>query len=133
DKDKKEEKTRIDLDKNIQNRIIALPIRAGSFRQLNGAVEGKLLYNQGGSLHAFDFKERESKEIGKDIQSFKISADGKKIMYRSKGNYYIANTSGEIKNSPKNMVKTNGIKQLVDPEIGRASCREREKIRKSEV
>ena len=118
DKDKdedKKEKTRIDLDKNIQNRIIALPIRSGRYRQINGDVAGKLLYSQGSSLHAYDFKDRESKEIGKDIQNFKISADGKKIMYRSKGNYYIANTSGNIKNSPKNMVKTNGIKQLVDP------------------
>lgn len=113
--DKKVAETRIDLAKNIQNRIIPLPIPSGRFNQINGAVEGKLLYSQSGTLHAFDFEKKESKEIGKDIQSFKISADGKKIMYRSKGKYYIANATAEIKNNADNQVKTAGIKQLVDP------------------
>src|SRR5690554_100552 len=112
---KKSKHIQVDLDGNIQNRIVPLPIPSGQYRQISGEVKDKLLYTQRGKLHAFDFKKQESKEIGKDIQSFKISADGKKIMYRSKGKYYITNTSADIKNTPDNMVKTTGIKQLVDP------------------
>lgn len=115
DDKKKSEHIQVDLDGNIQNRIIPLPMPAGQYRQISGEVKDKLLYTQRATLHAFDFKKQKSKEIGKDIQGFKISADGKKIMYRSKGKYYIADATRDIKNTPENMVKTNGIKQLVDP------------------
>lgn len=115
EKEEKEKSIRIDLNSSIQNRIIALPIPSGQFRQINGAVEGKLLYTQHGKLHAFDFEKLETEELADKIFSFKISADGKKIMYPSQGNYYIANAGSKIKNAPDNMVKTNGIKQLVDP------------------
>lgn len=113
--EKKDKDIRVDLDKNLRNRIIALPIPSGKYRQINGDVEGKLLYSQNGKLHTFDFKKKESEEIGNKIYGFKISADGKKIMYRSEGKYYIAKTDGKIKNIPENIVKTKGIKQLVDP------------------
>lgn len=118
--EKKEEKEiensiKVDLDSELQNRIIALPIRKGRYYQIDGSVKGKLLYTQGGTLHEFDLEKQESKELGENIYGFSISADGKKIMYRSQGNYYIADTHREIKNTSANMVKTTGIKQLVNP------------------
>lgn len=115
DSDKKNDSIEVDLNNNIQNRIIALPIKGGYFNQIDGNVEGKLLYTQRGKLHEFDLDKQKSKEIGSDIHGFKISADGKKIMYRSNGDFYISDVNRDIKNTPDNMVKTNDIKQLVDP------------------
>lgn len=115
DKKKEDSKDiRVDLN-NVEKRIIPLPIPSGHFNQISGAIKGKLLYVLNGKLNSYDFSKQKAKEVGTGIFSFKISADAKKILYRSQGNFYITNADGDIKNSPNNIVKTSGIKQLVDP------------------
>ena len=117
--DKKETKSfKVDLD-GLQNRIIALPIKAGSFSQLGTAKEGQVLYvvnpedySKPGQLRKYDLKEREDKEI-MALDGYEISADGKKMLYFKKGTWGI--TSAAAKPKPgKGILKTSAIQVKID-------------------
>ena len=85
----------IDFD-GIQERVIRVPVDADNLSGIQ-AIEGKLLYLTGGpfyygreadvktTLHAFDFEERESKEIVENVQGISLSADGKYAFVRQNG------------------------------------------------
>lgn len=105
DEDKKEKSkeevkpVKIDFE-NIYQRAVKLPIDNGNFSALY-AVEGKVLYQRepaagaakpsspSGSVYYYDLKERESKEIISGVNGFDVSADGKKIIYKSGTTYGI--------------------------------------------
>jgi len=79
----------IDLD-GFERRLVILPPHAGNVGRIS-AVEGKLIYlrlpNSGSegekpSLRYFDIEEREEKTIMEEVQSYAVSADGKKILIR---------------------------------------------------
>lgn len=114
-KTSKDSPIRVDLNNSISDRIIPMPLANGFYGQIDASVDGKLLYVKDRALHAYDFKNKESKELGKNIFRFKVSADGKKLIYNSQGKYYITNAGVDIKNTPKSQVKTNGVKVLIDP------------------
>jgi len=75
--------TRIDTD-GIQDRIIALPVRASNYWNLT-AVDQKVYYNEsqfGGDgvyLRMYDLKKKEETELGKGLQ-YAISFNGKKML-----------------------------------------------------
>jgi tricorn protease len=98
-KDKKDDKDKpvvIDLD-GITNRVVALPIEAGNVENLEAGPEGQLYYirrvgvrpGQGpaargkSSLIRFDLKKREEETLAEGVDDFQLSADRKKILYRS--------------------------------------------------
>lgn len=105
-KDKKDKKDSKEDDKDsvkvkpvkidfneFENRIVSLPPKAGRYRNLS-AVKGKIIYlkypNYGSSnkkinLVYYDLKEREEKTIIEDINSYQLSADGKKILVVKEG------------------------------------------------
>ena len=78
---KKTEPLKIDFD-GINDRIIALPPRAGNYNGL-AAVEGGLLYFSGGALHKLTFKDKKDIVVIQGISNGSLSADGKKFLYRS--------------------------------------------------
>jgi len=92
--EKKKEKT-VDIDfDNFERRLIMLPPKPGNFGQME-AVEGKLIFmrfpntgSQGeeSALMYYDLKEREEKTIMEKVQSFTLSADGKKMLVRQGNN-----------------------------------------------
>jgi len=94
--EKAKEKFRIDVQ-NIDQRIIALPGRAGSYSQLSSIEGGKLFYRSGSNLIKYDFKERKSSTFMSSVSGYSISSDGKMMLYRSGSNWGIIKTSGKPK------------------------------------
>ncbi len=88
----------IDLE-GIEDRVLAFPLPEGKYGRLAG-IKGKLLYttfpvvgthddgddNNGdlGTLHFYDFDKLESTEMAGKVNEFRLSADGKALIYRSK-------------------------------------------------
>jgi len=99
DEDKKEEEeTKVEIDfENAEARLEILPPKAGNISMLI-PFEGKLVYlrrpntgsgERSSSLHFFDFKEREDKEIMDNVSRAAATADGKAIIVSSQGKYGI--------------------------------------------
>lgn len=86
----------VDLD-GIAGRVVALPIPPGTIQDLAAGGEGQILYvrradvrpGQGPaargkpSLRRFDLKTREEETLAEGIDDFRVSADGKKLIYRA--------------------------------------------------
>lgn len=103
DKDEKEqdkpEPVEIDFD-GFEQRIVKLPIEAGNFGPLH-AVKNKVLYlrkpaagaakpdEPSGTLLYYDLAEREEKTVICGINTYDLSANGKKVVYKSKSTYGI--------------------------------------------
>jgi len=104
---KKETNVTIDIE-GLSERVVALPLEAGGYFNLQTGEEGKLYYlkndrqsglwGHGGatSLCCFDLGEREEKVLLDDVSGFVVSADGKKLLLASQGSWLIADAGGEI-------------------------------------
>lgn len=92
DGDKKEVEVKVDID-GLVDRIIGLPIPSGNYYNI-ACVDGKVYYNRKSSgddkpvLLVYDLKDQKETEIGQ-INGYEISADTKKMLVNSGGNYYI--------------------------------------------
>lgn len=120
--DKKEDKTKVEIDfENIESRLVILPPKAGNISALI-PFEDKLVYlrrpNTGSgesssSLHFFDLKEREEKEIMGNISSVVATADGKSMLVSSQGKYGIINAAaGQKIEKP---IPTDGLEMNLIP------------------
>lgn len=100
--EKKEEKPapiRIDFE-GIEKRVIKLPVEAGNVGPLR-AVKGKVVYARfpvagaakpgvpAGTLAYFDLSELEEKTVLSGVDTYDLSADGKKVLYKSKNTWGI--------------------------------------------
>lgn len=103
----------IDLD-DVRSRIIALPI-SGSINGIDGAVEGQLLFVKNGELNTLDLNKMEVKPLVQGVYGATVSADGKSMMFASRGAYYIVPAAQKPATSETGKVKLEGIKVLVDP------------------
>jgi tricorn protease len=98
-KDEEEEdgvKVEIDFD-NIESRLVLLPPKAGNISGLL-PFEGKVVYlrrpntgsgERSSSLHVYDLKEREDKEVMGNVSRVVATADGKQMLVGSQGKYGI--------------------------------------------
>jgi len=107
----------INLD-NLQNRIFELPIQPGNYFRLN-SIGSKLYYVKGSrgeqpALYMFDFNKKEEQKVG-SFTSFEFSADNKKIIFNSGGNYFISDVSADIKPG-KNPLDLENMEVLVNRE-----------------
>src|SRR5262245_32612385 len=122
--DKKEPpKVTIDFD-NISQRILALP---PPNRNYVGLATGKAntLYiiefpdgAQGATLHKFDLEKRKFDKALENINSFDLSANGEKMLYRQQQNWFIAATAtlGTPAFKPgEGKIKTEEMEVYVDP------------------
>ncbi|WP_062059646.1 S41 family peptidase [Aquimarina longa] len=107
----------IDLD-GIQSRIIDLPIKAGVYYDLSSSKENKLFYiadtpnSESSMLYQYDLKKRKDTMI-MELDSYVISADGKKMLYNKKDTWGIT----EIGKAPKNgrgVLKTEKIQVKIN-------------------
>jgi len=105
-------KLEVDFD-NINRRIIALPLQPGYYT-LDGNVENMLIYRRGGIIGAYDLEKAEDKTLVENGGPFVISADGKKMLYRSGRDYYIA-TAGQKPAPNSGKVNIDNIQIEVDP------------------
>ncbi|MFC2155773.1 PDZ domain-containing protein [Acidobacteriota bacterium] len=132
DKEKKEngkkdtkEPFSIDFD-GIDSRIISLPVPEGHYANLQAGMEGNLYYmefpsggrafqfRQADKLHKFDMKKRKSQALLSKVNAYCLSADKKKVLYRSGRSWAIAGAAAKIK--PGNgTLKTMNIQVRIEP------------------
>ncbi|RPJ46879.1 MAG: protease, partial [Chloroflexi bacterium] len=136
---KKEVKVKVDLE-GLDQRIVALPLPARDYYALQTA-ENRLFYlemlpGQGLTfepprlnLLVYDLKERKEEFFRGDVLDYWISADGKKLLYRLKGEPKFAVVGVEKKpDSNEGMLKLDQLEVYVDPraewrQIFREACR----------
>jgi len=116
---------RIDLD-GILGRIVALPLPTRSYVRLQ-AGQDRLFYtelvkkqrsdtgiDQSVTLHIYTHEKRESEVLAGDIASFMLSADGKKMLYRQKRDWFLVDAA---KVEPgKGRLKTQDIRVYREPQ-----------------
>jgi tricorn protease len=107
--------TRIDIE-NIDQRIIALPLPAMAYTQLNGHVTGKLLYRVDNTLHSYDINKRKSEVLMNGINSYTVSQTGEKLLYATNTMFGITATAtkSNVGDGPLNI---SGVRTLVDPSV----------------
>ncbi|UCH84968.1 MAG: PD40 domain-containing protein [Candidatus Latescibacterota bacterium] len=119
-------KTVIDFD-GLSDRIEALPLSRGNYRYL-ASGDGVLFYlnkDEGDfnrfefrstgpmDLYRFSFEDREEKSVIKEIDGYKLSADGKKIIYGKRGEFGIIEASAT--DSKGEALDLSGLKMRLDP------------------
>jgi tricorn protease len=122
---KKPEPVDIDFE-GFEERVVKLPVNAGNIRSLH-SVKGKLVFARhlpagarkpeepSGTLYYYDLKEREVKTIISGIDSYDVSADGKKIIYKSKSTYGITDLA-EGKKSGDGKIAADDLKARINPQ-----------------
>jgi tricorn protease len=131
EKEKKEEKkptvVKVDFD-GIDQRILALPIPARNYIDLQAGKEGVLYLAEGSSvanpsqqngspiqkLWRFALDKRETTEVLSDISSFSVSANGEKMLYRKGDTWHIASAE-EVKTNPGKTLNLGGLQAHIDP------------------
>ncbi len=120
DRGDKAPEVKIDFE-GIARRIIALDVPVRDYRSLSPGKEGTLFYmerrphSQGFTLHRYELKDRESKELLSGLRSYVISSDGEKILYSmGPGTWSIAGASGDIKPG-EGALNTSEMRMKVDP------------------
>ena len=110
---------KIDFD-GIAYRIIDLPVPVAELSNLQAGPEGQVFVlrtsDEKNALQRFDLKERKTETMLPDADDYRISSDGKKVVYRAKDEWAIAGTSGKkIDPSEAKTLKTGAIEVKVDP------------------
>ncbi|NOR15384.1 MAG: protease, partial [Candidatus Aminicenantes bacterium] len=73
----------IDID-NISDRILALPLPSkNQYGQLQAVGGNKIFFLDDSTIRTFSLKSRKADDFLSEVQSFLVSADGTKILYRS--------------------------------------------------
>ena len=107
----------IDFD-DLPQRIVALPLPAGSYRSLQPGAAGEIYYLRTldgvSSLQRFTLATRRAETVVSPANDFTISADGKKILYRAGTNWFIVSTTRKP-DANEGRLKTDSIAVLIDP------------------
>lgn len=120
DQDKKVEEVKIDFD-NFERRMVILPPKSGNMSNIS-CVGEKVIFqrwpNSGsndekGDLIYFDLKERKEKTILKEVNSYQLSADGKKILVQQDKNYGVVEVNADQK--LEKTLAMNEMEMTVDP------------------
>jgi tricorn protease len=89
----------VDLD-GIQNRILALPVAAGDLVNLQVGEAGHLYYQKrdadDSALHHFDLAKRKDETVLASLDTYVLSADGKKVLYSKDRAWFITGMSAKI-------------------------------------
>jgi tricorn protease len=115
--DKKKEPVEVKIDlENIDQRILALPLSAGEYRNLEAAADGKLFYlGEDRTLHYFDMKERKSEKFMEKVSDYWVTYDGKKLLYRGEGNMYAIVETGKKPKSDDGKLNLDKMELFVKP------------------
>ena len=120
EEDKEIEDVKIDFD-GLQQRIIALPVPAKIYVQLETAKKGVILFTEQLPdkdtllLHRFSLEKRESEKVVEGISGFEISAEGDKYLYITKSGQYVISNVSEKPNPGEETVNIANVKIKIDP------------------
>jgi tricorn protease len=115
----KVEAVRIDFD-GLNQRILDLPVPGAELSNLQPGDGGQVFFlrtsDEKNALQRFDLKDRKTETLLPDVEDYAISADAKKVLYKTKDSWAIASTSGKkIDTSEAKTVKMDAIEVKVDP------------------
>ncbi len=112
---------KVDLE-DIQDRIVAFPVKKGNYSMLGSAKNGDVLYIEGSDdpdspamLHKYDLKKRKDSEV-MELDGYILSADGKKMLYNKKDTWGIT-TAGEKPEAGKGLLNIADIQVKIDPRV----------------
>jgi tricorn protease len=118
--EEKVEAVKIDLE-DFEARAVVLPPKAGQYADL-AAVKGKVIYRRqprtGGDEESspmlfWDLEDREEKTILDDVDSYAVSADGKKLLVVANGSFAIVDVGPKQKMDTK--LATSSMEMMVVP------------------
>jgi tricorn protease len=126
EKEEKPEPVKIDLE-GFENRVVVLPPEAGNFGTV-AAVSGKVIFHRmprsGSSdedrpIAYYDLEEREEETILDNATGFVVSANGKKMLIRSKDTFAIIDIAPGQKiggeGNSNNKLDTSKLEMTLDP------------------
>ena len=103
--------------KGLDQRIIALPMGAANYSNLQAGKAGEIYYiktdDGDRSLESFSFKARKSQKLADGVTQFMLSADNKQILYSQGRSFGIA-AAGKIAPGSGRLA-TDKIKVKIDP------------------
>jgi tricorn protease len=104
----------------IQDRIVSIPLKADNYSQLGVLKENEIIYvsrpydySSTGKLFKYDIKKREEKQV-MELNVYRLSADGKKMLYAKPGVWGITD-AGEEPKAGKGILKVSDIQVKIDP------------------
>jgi tricorn protease len=110
--------TVIDTD-GLGTRIVALPVPAGEYAGLQTGESGKLYYLRTAdgktSLQQFDLKTRKTETWVPSADAYAVTADGKKLLYRSGTSLHVVSTAKKA-DGPEGKVNVDAVQVRVDPQ-----------------
>ncbi|MBZ5858393.1 S41 family peptidase [Flavihumibacter profundi] len=119
DTDSSKVTVQIDLP-GISQRILSLGLPERNYGELKAGAEGEIFISEnvqnqeGATLQKYTIKERKAEKFLSPVNYFSLSADGKKLLYKSAAIWGIVETSGKP-NIGDGSFSTSGITLKVDP------------------
>jgi tricorn protease len=108
--------TRIDLE-GIESRILALPVAAAELTGLQAGEAGQVYYvrntDNRGALHHYDLSKRKDETLLPELNAYRLTADGKKMLYLQGGSWFISPVAKVTPNEGKLAVADIEVK--IDP------------------
>jgi tricorn protease len=128
EKEKPVEKVNIDVE-NIGQRILALPIPAKNYIDMQAGKEGLIYILEGPellsrfmsrtatlTLHKFDLAQRKFEKFLDNVNAFVISANGEKILYNQGQNWLIGSATAPAEPG-KGALRTGEMEVYVEPAV----------------
>ena len=110
--------TVIDTD-GLGTRIVALPVPAGEYAGLQTGESGKVYYLRTAdgktSLQQFDLKTRKTETWVPSADAYAVTADGKKLLYRSGTSLHVVPTTKKA-DGAEGKVNVDAVQVRVDPQ-----------------
>jgi tricorn protease len=107
----------IDFD-GLSNRIVALPLPAGDYRELQVGETGQIYYlrtaDEKTALHKYDLTARKDEVLLPELNDYLLSVDGKKLLYRSKTTWAIVPAKSKI-DPGQGKLNIDAIEVKIDP------------------
>jgi len=107
----------IDFD-GLSNRILALPLPAGDLDNLQAGEASQIFFlrtiDDKAALHHYDLATRKDETLLPEVASYIVSADGKKILYRSGTTWATGPAKGKIE-AGQGKMNVDAIEVRIDP------------------
>ncbi|MBC7185832.1 MAG: PD40 domain-containing protein [Calditrichaeota bacterium] len=105
----------------MNERIVALPLPEADYRELQVGKEGQLYFLETvpagpTKLHHYDLDKREDKVILEKVDDYRLSRDGKKVLYRAGQSWFITELADKIDVS-KGKLDVDAIEVRIEPQV----------------